>query len=163
MHALLKRVNAVVERALGWTMFVLLSVMVLVSFGQVVTRFFEVPLYWSEELARYIAIWLTFLGASYALRHGALARVEALLGVLTPKQKRILGIVIGILVLAFALFLCYFGYRIALRVIRQTSPAMFIPMSFVYASAPVGGLLMLLFGGEQLLDEVYPQPAGENE
>lgn len=157
MHAFLKRMNAAVEYALGRVIFVLMAIMVAVSFGQVLTRFFQYPLSWSEELARYIAIWLTFLGASYALRHRALARVEALLGLLSDGQKRILAIVIGLLVLVFALFLCVYGYSISLRVIRQTSPAMFIPMSLVYASAPTGGLLMLLFGLEQLLDEAFPR------
>ncbi len=156
MHAAVKRLNSKVEYVLGRIIFIGLAAMVAISFSQVVTRWAEYPLYWSEELARYIAIWLTFLGASYALRFNALARVEALLGLLSAGQKRWLAIFISLIVIAFALFLCVYGYRISLRVVRQTSPAMFIPMTLVYASAPLGGLLMLLFGTEQLLDAVSP-------
>ena len=152
MYALLQRLNILVESILGKVITVMFAVMVAVSFCQVLTRYIEYPLYWSEELARYLAVWLTFLGASYALRRKALALVEAILTVLKPHQKRILAVFICLLVILFCLFLCVYGTSLVLRMSRQTSPAMFLSMGYVYSSAPVSGAIMLLFTLEQLLD-----------
>lgn len=154
MYVLIKHLNAGLERVLRAIIFILFAAMVTISFSQVVTRFFHYPLYWSEEMARYIAIWLTFLGASYAYRRKSLALVEALLGFLTPRQKKILGLAIACMVVGFCLFLCVYGVNLTLRAMRQTSPAMFIPMGYVYASAPVSGALMILFCLEHVFEEL---------
>ncbi len=154
MYAFVRTLNGVIESVLRKIIFVLFFAMVAVSFSQVVTRFFEYPLYWSEEMARYMAIWLTFLGASYALRRKGLAFVEALLAYLSLRQKQLLAIGISCFIIAFCVFLCVYGNSLMLRAMRQTSPAMFIPMGYVYACAPVSGLIMICFALEQLMDEL---------
>ena len=160
MYRILQCVNAAIERVIGVVIVAGLAVMVSVSFYQVISRIMQYPLSWTEELARYLAIWLAFLGASYALRRKALAQVEVILNYLKPHQTRILSICLCILILGFCVFLCFYGTNLALRMARQTSPALFISMGLVYSSAPISGAIMFLFTLEQLLDELF-RPRGE--
>lgn len=151
MYLVFQKFNSYITKVLESVIFILFATMVIVSFSQVVTRFLEYPLYWSEELARYIAIWLTFLGASYALRKKGLAVVEALVYRLQEKPKKFLILFVNILIIVFCAIMIIYGFKLVAKTISQSSPALLIPMGLVYLSAPIGGALMMLYTLEEIL------------
>jgi TRAP-type C4-dicarboxylate transport system permease small subunit len=95
---------------------------------------------WSEELARYIFIWLIYLGISYGaiiMRH---IRIEAALG-LFPARFRPYVVILGdVLFLIFSVYVSYIAYLTVARqmTIGQTSPALGMPMWVIYAAPCVG-------------------------
>lgn len=120
---------------------------VLLVFLQVVMRYvFRNSLSWSEELARYIFLWQTWLGASYAVRQRRHLRVEMVADRFRGRNRIRFELFVLVVWFAFSLFLAYQGSRMTLFLVRtgQLSAAMRIPISWAYASVPVGCAMMAL-------------------
>ncbi len=125
----------------------LLSSMALILVSQVFMRYvMRSPFVWSEEVARYLLIWCTFIGVSLAVRQSRHIRVDALALVLGPIGNRILAYLALFGMLVFCAVIVFYGYDVVdrIRMIGQTSPSLGIPMWWIYAAAPVGfGLAFL--------------------
>lgn len=151
--SLLRQLNRLTTKVAEFIMFLFSLILILSCFAQICTRMAGIPLSWSEELSRYLAVWLTFIGAAYALRKKSLATVEILYDKLKGNNKMFLYGIISILVLVFSVILIKYGLAFSMRFMRQTSPALHIPKGIVYLSAPISGILMLLYQIELLVDE----------
>lgn len=130
----------------------LMAVMVGTVLLQVFFRFvLDSPLAWSEELARYAFVWVTFLGGAVAYRHGAHIAIEAIV-VLLPRKTQVAlawlvdGLVIGALVL-----LLVHGLLIVEVTSGVEATMLEIPMSWVYGSIPVSAAVMLAYQVERTL------------
>lgn len=122
-----------------------LAIMTILVFIQVVMRYvFQNSLSWSEELARYIFLWLSWVGASYAVKERSHFRVEMFADLLKGKARKIFELFVLLVWFSFCLFLAYQGSMITRHLIirKQLSAAMEIPMAWAYASVPVGSFLM---------------------
>lgn len=119
----------------------ILSVMSFLVIWQVIARFIlKAPLSWTEESARYLMVWLTFLGASIGFKQGAHIGVTAFLQIL-PRKLRKAGQLLGtFFALLFAAVICVFGFKVVslLQMTGQLSPAIRMPMWWAYLGVPVG-------------------------
>mgnify|MGYP005761681967 FL=1 len=116
---------------------------------QVFFRFvLQSPLRWTEELARYLMIWLVLLASSIAMRNRAHLQVDVLTSALPRGPKRALTFVVDVLTIIFLCIMTWHGVTVVQVTMTQTSPAMQIPMALIYAAFPVGGVLMIM---EQVL------------
>lgn len=99
---------------------------------------------WTEELARYFMVWTVFVGAALGARLGVHVGLEAVVNLFPAKVTRAVCLVVGFISLVFCLLLCYYSVSMVGQIAGrgQLSPAMEIPMTWVYAAAPVGSLLM---------------------
>jgi TRAP-type C4-dicarboxylate transport system permease small subunit len=137
MH-ILKLLDANLEK---WLVTVFLSVMSVVVTLQVIMRYvFNSSLSWSEELARYLAIWLIYIGVSYAAKESRHVSVTIIELFISRKKFTYLTVIANCVFFLFSLVLLYFGTILLLRTARmgQITPALMLPMWVVYASAPVG-------------------------
>lgn len=127
--------------------------MTLVVAAQVFYRYaLNSSLFWSEELARYILIWMTFLGASVAYFRRAHPAVDVLHVRLPPAARRITTIAVHMLsCLLFGIMIRY-GWSFASFVHRQISPALALPKWIVYGIMPLSGVILLLHGITFLLN-----------
>jgi len=150
----LRGVNKATAKISEYVIIIFSLIMVLACFAQICTRLAGVPLSWSEELARYMAVWLTFVGAAYALRKGSLATVEILYNKLKGISKKALYILISVLIFIFCIILIKYGFEFALKFMGQKSPALQIPKGAVYLCAPFSGALMFLYQIEILADSL---------
>ncbi|MFO7263166.1 MAG: TRAP transporter small permease [Bacillota bacterium] len=120
---------------------------------QVLFRYiFHQPLSWTEELSRYLMIWITFLGASLAVRYQRLIKLEIIYMLISDRGKKWVLILAGFLSCFFYAILIVFGYLILDTVVMQHSPALHISMAIPYAAIPVGGILMLVNTIASLID-----------
>ena len=123
----------------------LLAAMAIVIFANVVLRYTtSQSIEWAEEVARYLMVWLTFLGAGPVLRYGGHIAVENLQDSLPPRAAMALRVVIAALLFAFFAFMVWFGVLYVERAQFQMTPTTQISMGWVYAAMPVGGLLLML-------------------
>jgi TRAP-type C4-dicarboxylate transport system permease small subunit len=128
-------------------LFISLVFSVFLIFLQVVMRYvFGNSLSWSEELARYLFIWYTWIGTSLAIRERRHIRIEILTDFLGEKAKLRLEVLVLLLWAGFAAFLAFKGIEVGKLLLRsrQSSPALEIPMVFAYAAVPVGCTLMVV-------------------
>lgn len=124
----------------------LYALMIIVVFIQVVFRYvFNRPLTTSEEIARYIFIWLVMLGSAAAMWDRDHISLTFLLDKFPKTIKKILLIAIDILVaILIYLVLVKEGLNITRITMNQISPATGISIGWIYISLPVSGILMLL-------------------
>lgn len=136
METLLK-----VEKAVGGALLLLLTVTI---FIQVVFRFLiDLPLAWSEELSRYSFIWLTMTVAPVCVRLKANIGTGTL-AAMPPRAAAIVELIGNLLTLVFALVLLVWGAMLLNVVKFQSSPAMGIPMYWVYGAVPAGAALVII-------------------
>ena len=125
----------------------LVAVMTAVIILQVFFRYvLKGSLPWSEELARYLMIWVTFVGASIGVKRGAHIGVEVLVMALPKNVQTIVKYVGGIITIIFCIVVFGASLGILHRQIvgNQISPAMRIPMWWAYGAIPAGTLLMTI-------------------
>lgn len=140
-------INRIIDRVENFAMILFMFVATVVAVIQVIARYgFNNSLYWSEELIIYALISMSFLASSMGVRYAAHIAVEVLPVLAGPKVARILHIVATILGMLFALMLIWYGGALSFKTLQvgQLSPAMRIPVGYVYAVIPISGLLMLL-------------------
>lgn len=119
-----------------------LGLMVLLLAVQVIWRYFlNSPLVWTEELARYVFLWITFLGISYGLRKNAHIAVEMLVDSLPARLRKPIILFDYLVFLALLLYLlgpaCNFCYKMW----NIASPGMGLSMGIVYLALPLGFVL----------------------
>lgn len=122
-------------------------VSVALVFVQVVMRrVFNNSLSWSEELARYLYVWQTWLGVSYAARNGTHLRITMLKDRLPAKVQQVLEVFVTLVWLGFGIFVIYQGMGVVSTIssFGQKSSALKIPMQLCYLSVPVGMFLMCI-------------------
>jgi len=133
------------NKVLGYFLAIFLTIMSIVIFYQVFSRFvLKDSLRWSEELARYLMIWSVFIGSAIAIRKMELISVDAIKELLSEKSKSILVIFVYTISVAFLSVLVVYGFDMVTSVMKQTSPAMNISMGWAYAAIPVGSIFMII-------------------
>ncbi len=142
----MKKILYFLDHIEEYALAILMAVMAVVVFIQVVFRLIGASLPWSEELTRYSAVWITFIGAALGIKRGAHVGVEAL-KVILPKGPRNLLELFGVITMLFlsAVVLYYSIEIIQLQMSTgQKSPAMRIPMWWAYLGIPIGMVLCII-------------------
>ncbi|MDR2528500.1 MAG: TRAP transporter small permease [Synergistaceae bacterium] len=123
-----------------------MAAIVVIVFLQVVFRQLGQSLSWSEELARYLLVWITLIGASQGVKRASHVGVEAFALLLPPKARKAVDIVASALCLLFWALIEYHSLSILRLQIanNQLSPAMRVPIWMAYAALPTGAALMIV-------------------
>lgn len=143
----MEQISASIYKFSKLLLIVLVAVMSTVIVVQVVCRtFFGFSFFWAEEFARYCLIWLTFVGASMALKKAELAGLDLLSTKIKGRWKKVYLFFTETLVLLFILAAIYYGFKqtFSPSVLNQVSPALRLPMPVVYISIPIGFTFMLI-------------------
>jgi len=117
----------------------------LLLFINVIMRYvFLYPIYWAEELCRYLMVWMIFIGASQVTLQGGHVAVDIVPRLLPKRANLVLAFLVNGISILFCLVLAYFAYRQMMRVkiAHQISPAMELPMWVAYLSIPLGTAMM---------------------
>lgn len=143
-----KLINRLVERFV-WLLGVSMAVLVAV---QVFCRYaLNGSLFWSEELARYMLVWLTFFGATVAYHRNSHPGVDALVQRLPARLQRSCRLLVHGLTAGLALVMVISGSQFAWFVRLQVSPALGIPKWIILAVIPVSGLVLFLHSCRKLV------------
>lgn len=147
----LERLERAIDAAIQPAVFAAMAALIGVITLQIVSRVFFNAVGWTEEVARFLLIWITFLAATLAFQRGRHIAVtfvvEALPGRL-QKLARVLAILAG---LAFLLALVVIGHRYMQAQSFQKSASLRLSMTWVYAVIPLSAALM---SGYALIDLV---------
>lgn len=128
-----------------WALILLLAAMSVIVFCNVLLRYLtNVSIPWSEEVARHLMIWLTFLGAGPVMRSGGHIAVDNLQDALPRAAGIALRIVVATLLFAFFLVMVWYGWAYMQRNLFQTTAATQISFAWIYAAIPVGGVLLCI-------------------
>lgn len=98
---------------------------------------------WSEELTRFLLVWLSMLGAAVLLRRDDHIQMELLTDYLSPRMRTVLSLALRLLVLAFLVILLHQSWLTAGARAVTHAPASGISMRIPYLALPVGAALMI--------------------
>jgi len=127
-----------------WIAFVIFWSLALIVFLQFFTRYvLNDSLSWTEEIARYGLMWITFIGGAVVTRKKLHIAVELLSNVMRPGPlRRTLLAAIDFITLGFLALLAYFSVTIIERMHYQRMTVFDLPMSIVYGGVGFGCFLM---------------------
>lgn len=135
-------------RIIQYLVSIILIFMALLMFAEVVRRyFFGMQYAWSEELIRFLAMWIAFLGGAAAYREKSLVCFDLISGKMKGKVKFALEMLCNTFVLIFLILIFYLGIQnvFSPSTYKQVAIGLKVSMSFPYAAIPVGTGLMILF------------------
>jgi TRAP-type C4-dicarboxylate transport system permease small subunit len=121
----------------------LMAAITILTLAQVFWRYvLELPLQWSEEIARYCFVWVTFLGAAALMRlHDGHPAIDALYLAVGPTMQRAMDVVSRAVVIMGTLAIAVGGFRMVQLQWNQLSPSVEVPMAWIYLSMFVGPLI----------------------
>jgi len=141
----LQRISDILNRITEGILIIVLSGMAVVVFLQVIFRYvLNLPLFWTEELARYCLVWASLLGSAVAVKRGQHIAVTIFMERLPPALRRGLTMMALISVAAILTIILWGGIQLVAITRAQISPALRVSMSVPYLAVPVGAALMLL-------------------
>ncbi len=154
---ILQKIKLKVDFVLKWILVFIMAAMTLNVLWQVFSRFIlQNPSSITEELARYMLIWIGILGASYVSGQKMHLAIDLLSTKLRGVNKSYLEIVIQIFVLLFSFFVMVVGgirlVQITLT-LNQISAALQIPLGYVYTVVPISGALMDFYSLVFIIEE----------
>lgn len=146
----------VIDRSLAAILVTLMIVMVVTVSWQVITRYLlNSPSSYTEELATYLLIWISLLGAAYALRVRAHLGIDVLVRRLRKDRQRTMRHAAYLVVIVFSLVALVFGGSWLVYVtmdLNQLSAAFQVPIGYVYLVLPLSGLLMTYYSVIAMLE-----------
>lgn len=155
---MLEKVKKKIDRLLERMLMILMAVNVINVLWQVFTRFIlKDPSSFTEELARFLLIWVGLLGASYAAGKKMHLAIDVFLQSLKDKKKIIAEVCIQFFILLFSLFVMVIG---GLRLVtitltlNQISAALRIKLGYVYLVLPLSGLLILFYASVFIVERL---------
>lgn len=151
-----RAVNAL-DRVFRALLAAVMGLMVVCVTWQVVSRYvLGSPSSWTEELARFLLIWIGLLGGAYAYHVKMHLGLDLLSQKLSPRARRVQARLIHAAVILFAVIVLLGGglnlIRLAVE-LGQHSAALGLPMWIVYLSLPLSGLMLVVYACLALFQE----------
>jgi len=143
------------HRLLTWLMVASVAVLVIPVSLQIVSRYTAlIPSYiWTEELSRFLFIWMVMLGAMVGIKEGTHFEVD-IWPELSRRANALLKIVSSLFVLIFALVFVYWGIKFVEFGWHQESELAELPMPFIFVAWPLAGVTWIIFLGEIFVDSI---------
>jgi TRAP-type C4-dicarboxylate transport system permease small subunit len=110
-------------------------------------------IYWSNEVARYLLVYIVFLGATMAHKHKAHIRIDMIHAYLSPRARRYLESTISVLFLLFWGIILAGSVKLFPLFLMQTTATLQIPYAVPFAALPVSAVIWLLYCVDDILHE----------
>lgn len=153
---LFRIIDKILMRLMRWIGIIGVFIMTISIIFQIISRFAGTSATWTEELSRFIMIWLCFLATAYIFNDptvGKHVRVDILISAFPPKLREITEIFGNVVIFIVAILAVAWGGRLAMNS-PHLSPAIRVPYSFVYSSLPTGMALIAYFSLHKFLEKI---------
>ena len=143
------------DRILGRALVLIMALMVMNVLWQVFSRYvLGVPSSFTDELARFLMIWVGILGAAYVSGRNGHVAIDVLTRRTNSNNQKRLRLMVRIAIVLFCLFaMVVGGCRLVYvtYVLEQYSPALGLPLAIVYSVIPISGLLIIFYKVNDML------------
>lgn len=156
MLRLLRSIERGIDAVIQRIAFAVLAGMILTITLQIVFRVSFQALVWSEEAARYLLVWTTFLGAVLAYGRGRHIAVTFLVDALPDKLTTAARLLAHAAAITFFIVIIVVGFRYMRLQGFQVSASLRIPMPVVYAVIPVSAIVMLIYAVRDVIELFVP-------
>jgi len=148
----MRTIIAAYHKLLTWLMVATVAILIIPVTLQIISRYTAlIPSYiWTEELSRFLFIWMVMLGSMIGIREGTHFEVDVW-PQLGRRANALLRIVSNVLVLVFALVFIWWGIEFTRFGWEQLSEIAELPMWMIFIAWPVAGITWVLFLGESFV------------
>lgn len=154
----LQIIRKTLDRSLETLVALVMAVLVLDVSWQVFTRFIlKDPSTWTDELATFLLIWVSLLGAAVALRRGAHLGMDYFVERMSPHRRLFVAVFVYVCTGLFSLFVMTVGGAtlvVRKMQLQETSPALGLDLGYVYLALPISGFFLTVYSIELLADSV---------
>ena len=149
----LARLTAAYSRLLSWLLAASVAILIFPVSLQIFSRYTAlIPSYiWTEEMARFLFIWMVMIGAMVGIRESTHFDVDVWPR-LGSRATALLKIVSSVFVLGFAFVFVWWGWEFTRFAWNRTSELADLPLWLIHMAWPITGLTWLLFQGEHLIN-----------
>lgn len=145
----MKKIKKYLDRVIEKLLITIFGLMVINVIWQVITRYFsENPSSFTDELSRYLMIWLGILGAAYVTGKNEHVSIDFFIKKISVQNRKILTLFITLSIICFAIIaLVIGGGRLVYitLILQQYSPSLKIPLALVYSILPISGILIIFY------------------
>lgn len=132
---------------------------------EVISRTAGAAIVWTEELSRWLLVWMTFIGGSIVLKERGHVQLEFLISLCSKRIKKILTLVSDLLVLGFLFFFTVLACKSALQSMSVRGDIIMVPLFYPKLGMVLGGVLMIVYSVlgilETLLEKEMQNPPGK--
>lgn len=154
----MQKIRHLIDKILEYVLIILMGLSVLNVLWQVITRFvLQNPSSYTEEIARFLLIWIGLLGAAYGIGKKIHLAIDILKQRVNDVNRRRLDMVINAMILIFALSVMVIGGSHLVNLtfdLEQISAALQIKLGFVYLAVPLSGALMSFYSIENMIQTI---------
>jgi len=118
------------------------------------------PLSWTEQVARYLFIWMMMLGIPIMFHRKMYMAFDLVFDSLSPKAQRVLGIIIKATIGVFAIFFFRHSLTLCIKTWGRMTSGIKIPLYCIYLAQPVSAFCIFCVMVSQILAEFKPRPEG---
>ena len=149
----MRRLIGLYHRLLTWLMVGTVAILIVPVTLQIISRYTAlIPSWiWTEELSRFLFVWMVMLGAMIGIREHTHFEVDVWPD-LGPRATALLRIVSDVLVLIFALVFVWWGIEFVRFGWDQLSELAELPMPWIFVAWPMAGVTWVIFLGESFVD-----------
>lgn len=156
----MEKISKVITNILRVICGLVLAGLVIIITVQVVSRWMGIAMPWTDELARFLLIWMTFLGCSLALASGTHLSVDFIVKMFPENGQKVLNIITRILIIVFFGIIMVYGTKLSVAAIHTESTAIHWSMGVVYSILPLSGLLSVFYA---VMDIIHIVKGGGKE
>jgi TRAP-type C4-dicarboxylate transport system permease small subunit len=139
---LLQRTEDALDAVIQPVVFAGMAALIGVITLQIVSRVLFSAVGWTEEVARFLLVWITFLGAALAYQRGRHIAVTFVVAALPRRLRQLSRVVAVAVALGFMVALIVIGYRYMQVQSFQKSASLRVSMTWIYAVIPISAALM---------------------
>ena len=151
---IISRINTIIDKQIS--LFVV-ALMILLSILLSVSVFYRYVLndsiYWSNEVARYMLVYIVFLGATMAHKHKSHIRIDIILGSLSHKNKKYIEMLIGGLFIFFWILVLMGSLKLLPLFLMQKTATLEIPFAYPFAALPISACIWILYCADDIIRE----------
>ena len=147
----MKTILKVIDEVVKYFLVLLVAVLSVLGIYQVIGRALGHAPAWTEESIRFLFVWATCVGAAIGVKEHIHIGIDVLVNLLPRVGKKIVAVVVQLVLCCFDVFLFRAGIMIMQKTANQPSPALRVPMSYVYMAVPVLGALGLFYSIREIV------------
>ncbi|WP_209123407.1 TRAP transporter small permease [Alkalihalobacillus sp. BA299] len=110
---------------------------------QVVSRILSITMPWTEEMARFLFIWLAFIGGYFTIRRGVNITFDLVIDMLPQSIWKVVFTGLNVVSVLFLGLVGYLGINLSILNMTNLSPVMGVPYGYIYFALPIGALVMI--------------------
>lgn len=149
-----------IDKVIRYLLIFIMGILVITVIWQVFTRYvLQSPSTFTDELSRFLLIWVSLLGAAYASGKNRHLAIDLLPSKLNQSNQRRLKILINALIILYAVSVMVAGGSwLAYVTANQLSPSLGLSMGYVYSVVPLSGLFVCYYKTDELNMLFQPSP-----